>query len=207
MNVRTVLLVLFTLGFGSTLYAQPYYPQSGAPFGVTQQMEQPGPALILSQGLKKLLAFAGSGRQAGRPQIEAFLEREIVPYFDFAYMARWAAGERMWQRMGEQRQAELEAHIKQDFLATLATRLTAFGDQQVRLSRTRSLSANEVVVSVTILNPQAYPAKLNFRFYRAPEGWKVFDVSANGNSAVMHYRNQFRRMMRQRMHYPRGYHR
>ncbi|MCB1882186.1 MAG: ABC transporter substrate-binding protein, partial [Gammaproteobacteria bacterium] len=51
----------------------------------------------------------------------------------------------------------------------------------------------------------AYPARLDFRFYLAEDGWKVFDVAANGSSAVMHYRQQFRQMMRERMMPYRGY--
>ncbi|MEW8429523.1 MAG: ABC transporter substrate-binding protein [Candidatus Thiodiazotropha sp.] len=32
---------------------------------------------------------------------------------------------------------------------------------------------------------------MDFRFYRSEAGWKVFDVSANGNSAVAYYRRHF----------------
>jgi phospholipid transport system substrate-binding protein len=205
MKSRFSVLIFLAAGFSGLVFAQPYYSQSGTPFGMSRQAQLPGPAVILNHGLKKLMAFAGSGRQLSQVQIEAFLEREIVPYFDFAYMARWASGDRMWLQMGEVQQDELESYIKQDFLTTLATRLTGFGDQQIQVLRPRSVSENEVMVAVSIVNPQAYPARLNFRFYRAEDGWKVFDVAANGSSAVVHYRNQFRQMMRQRMMQRRGY--
>ncbi|HXK57947.1 MAG: ABC transporter substrate-binding protein [Gammaproteobacteria bacterium] len=205
MKNRFLILIVLAAGFGAPASAQPYYPESVTPYGFSRQIQQPGPAVILRQGLKKLMAFAGGERRPSRIQAEAFLEREIAPYFDFAYMASWAVGDRMWQRIGREQQAELVAQIKQDFLTTLATRLTGFGDQQVQVLRPRGVSENEVMVGVSILNPQAYPARLNFRFYRAEDGWKVFDVSANGNSAVMHYRNQFRRMMRERMIQQRGF--
>jgi phospholipid transport system substrate-binding protein len=199
MKSRFMILIILAAGFSSLVSAQPYYPESGGPFGISRQAYLPGPAMILKQGLKKLMVFAGSERRPSRSQAEVFLEHEIAPYFDFAYMASWAVGDRVWQRMGENQQADLEEYIKQDFLTTLATRLTGFGDQQVQVSRSRSVSENEVMVGVSVLNPQSYPARLNFRFYRAGDGWKVFDVSANGSSAVMHYRKQFRHMMRERM--------
>ena len=107
--------------------------------------------------------------------------------------------------MGREQQQELEQSIKQDFLTTLATRLTGFGNQQFQVSHPRGVAEKEVVVGVTILNPQVYPARLDFRFYLAEDGWKVFDVAANGSSAVMHYRQQFRQMMRERMMPYRGY--
>jgi phospholipid transport system substrate-binding protein len=207
MKSRLPILILLAAGFSGMVSAQPYYPQSAAPFDKSRLAQQQGPAVILRQGLRNLMDFAGGEHQPSRIQAEAFLEREIAPYFDFAYMASWAVGESVWQRMGEGQRQELEEYIKQDFLTTLAVRMTGFGDQQVQLSPPRSVAANEVMVAVSILNPQAYPARLNFRFYRAEDGWKVFDVTANGSSAVMHYRNQFRRMMRERMMHRQGYRR
>ncbi|RKZ36806.1 MAG: ABC transporter substrate-binding protein, partial [Gammaproteobacteria bacterium] len=35
-----------------------------------------------------------------------------------------------------------------------------------------------------------------FRFYRSPRGWRIFDVSANGASAVTFYRQYFSRQVR-----------
>lgn len=205
MKSRNLVVILLLVGCSGLLSAQPYFPDSRMPFGMGRQAPMPGPAAILKQGLNKLLAFAGGDRNPSRLQAEDFLEREIAPYFDFAFMASWAAGQRIWQQMGREQQQELEQSIKQDFLTTLATRLTGFGNQQFQVSHPRGVAEKEVVVGVTILNPQAYPARLDFRFYLAEDGWKVFDVAANGSSAVMHYRQQFRQMMRERMMPYRGY--
>ncbi|MCP4283121.1 MAG: ABC transporter substrate-binding protein [Gammaproteobacteria bacterium] len=207
--MKSKLLTLFFLavGFCGLVHAQPYYPQSAMPFGISRPAQLPGPVVILKQGLKKLMAFAATDRKPDRIQSVAFLEREIVPYFNFAYMARWAAGDRVWRQLDEGQQEELESYIKRDFLTTLAARLTGFGEQQIQVRNPRRVSANEVMVAVSVLNPQAYPARLNFRFYRAEDGWKVFDVAANGSSAVVHYRKQFRQMMRQRMKSRRSYRR
>ncbi|MCP5405927.1 MAG: ABC transporter substrate-binding protein [Chromatiaceae bacterium] len=205
MKAKYSILFFLAVGFSGQVFSQPYYPEGIMPFAIPRQAQVPGPAVILKQGLRRLMAFAGSDPKPGRAQAEAFLEREIAPYFDFAYMASWAAGDRIWQRMGAAQKDELVDYIKQDFLTTLATRLTGFGGQQVQVSHPRRVSENEVMVGLSILNPQTYPARLNFRFYRAEDGWKVFDVSANGSSAVMHYRNQFRQMMREKMIQRRGY--
>lgn len=209
MKSRLSILILLLAGFSGLVWAQPYFPMDQyAPGRIPSEIsrqQQPDPSVILRQGLRRLMAFASADPRPSRSQAEAFLQAEIVPYFDFRYMASWAVGERSWQQMHERQREDLEDYIKQDFLSTLATRLTAFGDQQVQLSRPRQISDNEVMVAVTILNPQAYPARLNFRFYRAKEGWKVFDVAANGNSAVVYYRNQFRQMMRERTMNRRGY--
>jgi phospholipid transport system substrate-binding protein len=57
---------------------------------------------------------------------------------------------------------------------------------------------------VGILQASGYPASIDFRFYQSNEGWKIFDVTANGNSALAYYRQYFNRQMAaQQM--PRGY--
>jgi phospholipid transport system substrate-binding protein len=195
MKIRSLILLVLLLGYLGLATAQSPYPGYFGRHAMPSQMVDPGPVLILKEGLKKLVAFVSADPRPNRAQAVAFLERSIVPYFDFNYMARWAAGARAWERMGEAQQNQLKNHIKQDFLATLATRLTGFGEQKVEVERPRRAGDNEVVVGAIILNAGAYPARLNFRFYRSGEGWKVFDVAANGSSAVMHYRQQFRRMM------------
>ena len=48
-------------------------------------------------------------------------------------------------------------------------------------------------VSVGILRPSSYPSKLDFRMYRSDDGWKVYDVVANGRSASAYYRMQLNR--------------
>ena len=37
-------------------------------------------------------------------------------------------------------------------------------------------------------------SRLNFRFYWNDQGWRIFDVSANGASAVAYYRSYFGEM-------------
>jgi phospholipid transport system substrate-binding protein len=185
-------------------HAQGYYPGRAAHYPAPRQAEAPNPALILEQGLNKLMTFSGRERRPDKMQIAAFLDQEVAPYFDFSYMARWAAG-RMWPRMTPQQRREMEGQLQQMFLGSLATRLLNYRGQQVRVGNPRRARGNELQVPVAVLNPQGYPARLNFRFYRSENGWKVFDVSANGNSALMYYRRHFRNLMRQKIHRGRAY--
>ena len=46
------------------------------------------------------------------------------------------------------------------------------------------------------MQPHGIPTKLDFRFYKSKDGWKIFDVKAAGNSAVVYYRKMFREMYR-----------
>ena len=208
MKGKLALVFGLLVGCSGLVSAQPYYPIGAAPPADARQVQVPGPAMILKQGLQKLIAFMGSEERPGSRQIAAFLDHEIAPYFDFDYMARWAGG-RLWQEMTPQQRREFEGQLQQMFLGTLAQRLGGFGGQQVRVGRPRQGRNNEVTVDVAVMNPGSYPSRLKFRFYPSRDGWRIFDVSANGSSAVMYYRQHFSQRMRRQgapgQGYGRGY--
>jgi len=166
---------------------------NATPYAGTAQADTP-PAL-LKQGIGKLTTFIKSGKAANREQAMNYLKHEITPYFDFAYMTRWAAGP-AWRRMDARQRAAMQTELTQSFLTTLATKLTTYSNQRIRYFTPRGRSGEEVTVSAWIMQPSGHPTKLDFRFYRGGSGWKIFDVKAGGNSAVVYYRKQFRDSLR-----------
>ncbi|WP_081417692.1 MlaC/ttg2D family ABC transporter substrate-binding protein [endosymbiont of Riftia pachyptila] len=123
----------------------------------------------------------------------------MAPSFDFAYMARWAAGP-AYRTMNETQREVMARKIKHLLLGTLAKRLSVYDDQGMRLFHSRRVGRNEAKVTVGIMGSAGYPAKLIFRLYRGEAGWKVFDVAANGNSALAYYRRHFARKLAGRGH-------
>ena len=156
---------------------------------------EPGPADELEKGMDKMLSFLQQEQQPDQEVLEAFLAQEIAPFFDFAYMAKSASGS-MYRHMSEDQKAHLTAIIKKQFLETMAYRLGAYNSQRLKVISQR-VSANGYTSKVTaaVIGPRGYPSRLDFRFYKAKSGWKVYDVMANGQSAVLYYRRQFRRLM------------
>ena len=183
-HLFAVVLILLTTLF-TTANAGPF--GTAAPAG--------NPPALLEEGIGKLTSFIKSGRAADRAQAMDFLQREITPYFDFAYMTRWAAGP-AWRRMGARQRATMQAQLSQSFLTTLAQKLATYSNQPIRYFTPRGRSREEVTVSAWIMQPNGYPTKLDFRFYPSDSGWKIFDVKAGGNSAVVYYRKQFRDRLR-----------
>jgi phospholipid transport system substrate-binding protein len=147
----------------------------------------------LKEGMDKLLGFLARDEVPNRLQVAAFLDREIAPYFDFEYMAKWVAGPASEGMSAEDRKA-MAAHLEADFLGTLASRLMDYEGQQIRMLPPRMGPRGDVSVNVALLRAQSYPAKLEFRMYKSPTGWRVYDVVANGQSAAAYYRVQFQRM-------------
>ena len=176
-------------GYG---YVQPQ-PREAAPI-----QQEAGPATVLREGMTKLLRFLRQSENPDPQMIAAFLENEIAPYFDFEYMATWAAGP-MNRQMNDQQRAELAQKVKEMLLGTLTKRLASYNNQDVRFYRPRRGGRNEMKVRVGILQAGGYPANIDFRFYRSEAGWKVFDVTANGNSALAFYRQYFMNQTRSQL--------
>ncbi len=180
----------------STLSAAP------APWGVPPlagrpalQQQQPGPETLVRRGMGQLVAFLRQQPGPDSEQVARFLHQEIAPYFDFAYMTKWALGKR-YRYLDEGQRVAAQRRLEKMFLSAMAQRLGGYQDQRVKFFPPRREPGNEVSVSVGLLQPGNYPARITFRFYRAGDGWRVFDVEANGSSAVAHYRQYFSRMAR-----------
>jgi phospholipid transport system substrate-binding protein len=184
--------ILFSSFIITTAGASPAQPGNAALPANNPAAE---PAALLRQGITSLTRFIQSGTVQDQATAMAFLKNTIAPYFDFAYMARWSAGP-AWRNMPDDQKIRLEEQITSAFLATLARNLSTYSNQQIRYFTPRGQRDNDIRVNAWIMQPQGQPTRLEFRFYRSASGWKVFDVKANGNSAVIHYRNRFRQMYR-----------
>ena len=87
----------------------------------------------------------------------------------------------------------LEQKLKGMLLSSLGSRLGSYDNQDVRFLRPRRVGPNEVKVGIGVMRAGGYPTKIDFRFYHSKDGWKVFDISANGSSALAFYRQYFSR--------------
>lgn len=191
---------------GSLLAQSPggYGPYGPLPYPNPMARYQPveSPATVLRGGIDKLLKFLHQEERPDTKTLSSFLENDIAPYFDFTYMAEWAAGA-SWAQMTEKQQVTLASSVEERFLATLAEQLKDYDRQAIRFLRPRRQGSEEVSVTVGLLNPGRYPSKLEFRMYRSPQGgWKVFDVVANGQSAAAYYRQDFNQRTRQQLGLP-----
>jgi len=190
-NLLAVLFVLVST-LAHTVNAAPYAPYH-PPYYPAPQAESSVPATIVKTGITKLTKFIQSGGAKNPVQARTFLEADVAPYFDFNYMARWAAGP-AWRSMTAEQRTGLQEKISQAFMTTLAQKLSSYSNQPIRYFTPRGQGTDDVRVRAWIMQPNGIPTKLEFRFYKSKDGWKIFDVKAGANSAVVHYRNQFRRL-------------
>ena len=184
--------LLFSFALPHAVTATPYFPNTYQ--STVADVSEPG--TIVRTGVEKLTRFIRSGQGQDKVKARAFLEAEVEPYFDFEYMTRWAAGP-AWRNMSPGQRARMQSQLTNAFMTTLVQKLTSYSNQPIRYFTPRGQGSNDIRVSAWIMQPNGIPTKLDFRFYRSEDGWKIFDVKAAGNSAVVYYRKMFRKMHQQ----------
>jgi phospholipid transport system substrate-binding protein len=211
--MRCSIILAGALLAAGTAQAMPYGPGPGSSFGYgpdsmqgqriyyygMPREAQPGeqnPTAVLRDGMNKLVGFLKQDPKPDAARVSKFLADEIAGYFDFAYMARAAAGGAYRQMDNEQRQ-KLETKLREMFLTAMA-QLSAYDKQEIEFlpPRRGGQRGDEVTLPVAIRGAQGYPSELDFRLYLGQDGWKVFDVVANGSSALVYYRDYFRNALR-----------
>lgn len=195
--MRTVLAAVLAIA-SAQLFAQPG-------FGQTESFYEPGytpapvtPDQVVRTGVDRLSGFLMGAQNPSPEAIRGFLEREIAPNFDFPYMARWAAGP-MYRRLSSAQHARMAEVLKSLFLTALAKNLGTYARPLPRVDvypARASADGNQAIVHARVVGANGMFSRLNFRFYWNERGWRIFDVSANGASAVAYYRTYFAEMFK-----------
>lgn len=166
------------------LQASPYSPPQD-PAGLAE------PAAVLRDGIETLTGYLDTNRGLPPEQLRQFLEQKMVPYFDFARMSYWAAGS-LNRYLDPRQRAHLTLLLKNRFLNAMVEQLSGYHQSRLQYLQPRGNPLRgEVTLGVRVFGVDSYPVQLDFKLYRGPEGWKVYDVMANGSSAVAHYRSEF----------------
>jgi phospholipid transport system substrate-binding protein len=174
---------------------QPSYPQPySTPYAPNDLAE---PAMILRRGIDILTGYLDDNKGIPPDQLRQFLEQEIAPFFDFKRMSYWAAGT-LNRYFTPQQRARFTTELRERFIGAMLQQLTGYTQTRLQYLRPRGdLRGGNVSLGVKVFSANTYPVQLDFHFYRSNDGWKVYDVVANGNSAVNHYRNEFSVLARQ----------
>lgn len=156
------------------------------------------PDQVVRRGVDRLTGYLMGAQNPSPEAIRDFLDSEIAPSFDFAYMARWAAGP-MYRRMNGEQHARMTRVLKNLFLSALAKNLGTYARPVPRVDvypARASVDGSQATVYARVVSPNGMFSAMNFRFYWDEQGWRIFDVSANGASAVAYYRTYFGEMFK-----------
>lgn len=205
--MKRIFCSLLLLACSTSLVASPMSGPQATPrqasSTATRTDSAPSPLERLRVGVESLMAFMNQAPVPAPSAVARYLDEQIAPMFDFDAMAR-AAGGRYYLTLSPQQRAAMADEIKQMFLTRLTLGLAAYEGQKVRFMRPRmSPDGTEAMISMAILNPGRYPARIDFRLAPERDGWRIIDLAANGTSAVVYYRQMLTAEMMRRS-YQRG---
>jgi phospholipid transport system substrate-binding protein len=178
-------------------------PQNNGPQNNGPQNNRPAqnykasPVEILESSINNVLDFLAQSNSENVNKLRSYVNREISPNFDFDYMSRWVAGKRYYM-MNEEQKVEFKNKFTDIFLSTFIEKTTKNRSSLPRVSRfmSKRYSENEARASVMLGYSNRTQVRIDFRFIKIQEDWKVVDVKANGISALMYFRNYFANLMR-----------
>lgn len=193
-------LILTTLTFLALAVSVPsnaaYPPPSGA-YQPAQRMDRP--AHLLRQKLARIQEFMQQESEHDPASIIQFLQDEVAQHLEMNMMARWVAGP-YYAKMKPAERQKFQSLLKDKIFVAISRQLSIFKNQNLKLNffPPRRTGPAEVAIAMNILQPYQPPMRLTFKFhYDDKKGWRAYDISMNGMSAIAHYRTFYRQAVGQ----------
>lgn len=130
-------------------------------------------------------------------KLYAMVDKEVLPYFDFQRMSQWVLG-RYWRTATEDQRTRFVKEFRDLLVRTYATALLNYNDQKVEfLPSLGKPTQDHMKVRTQIVQTNGAPnIPIDYSFYKAPEGWRVYDVTIEGISLVTNYRATYAEKIR-----------
>ncbi len=125
-------------------------------------------------------------------RIVALVQEKILPHLDMERATALATGPHWRNATPEQRQ-QLTAQYRDLLIYTYAGAMSQIGDQVLEFDPLRMApDDDEVEVRSRVRLPRRpEPVQVRYRLWKAPDGWKIFDVSVLGAWLSATYRSSF----------------
>jgi phospholipid transport system substrate-binding protein len=124
-------------------------------------------------------------------RIRSVVDRDILPYVDFRRTTRLSMG-RYWRTATPEQQEQLVTqfqllliHLYSGALAQLTP------DQQIEYLPMRNAPEDTDAVVRTLAQTSGKPVEIDYRLYKTPQGWRLYDLNVLGAWLIQTYRAQF----------------
>jgi phospholipid transport system substrate-binding protein len=129
-------------------------------------------------------------------KIAQLVNEKILPYTDFRRTTQLAMG-RNWRTATPDQQAQVIEQFKTLLIRTYSGALAQVRDQQIQYKPFRANPDDtDVVVRSTVMN-NGQPIELDYRLYKTPQGWRVYDINVLGAWLIQAYQQQFQEKIQQ----------
>ena len=135
--------------------------------------------------------------QAGdRKKAFALAEQKILPHVDFRETARLATG-RAWNGATPEQQNQIVIEFRSLLVRIYSNAIDVYRGQTMKVLPVRLASgATEVTVRNQYLSAGQPPEPVDYAMKKTPEGWQIYDITVDGVSLVLTYRDEFAQITR-----------
>lgn len=154
------------------------------------------PDQVIMQTEQEILTEVSNNRAAlaqNPGELYTLVGKVLLPHFDFGYASQLVLGPYWRSATPAQRKAFEDAFYR--YLVNSYANGLLNGNYSTRNLKVEpwrgSPSDTRAMVRTQVLRPNAPPVQVDFAMVRTQNGWKAFDVSIEGISYVLNYRNQF----------------
>lgn len=156
----------------------------------------PPPDQVVQQTVKAMLDTVAAKRvelQKNPQELYDLVGKILLPHFDFELASRYVLGRYWTSATADQRKGFQDAFYK--YLVHSYADALLKGNYSERTLQVEpwhgSASDTKATVKTKVMRENQPPAEVDFVLNNEPDGWKAFDVTIEGISYVLNYRNQF----------------
>lgn len=166
---------------------------TGCALAIAQSDDMSAPDGMMKTVTQQVLTQLKSDKQIQSGDVNRITElvnQKILPYTDFTRTTRLVMG-RNWNAATPQQQQQIVEQFKTLLIRTYSGALAQVHDQQIVYQPLRSSPTDTDVVVRSSIIDNGSPLELDYRLYKTPQGWRVYDINVLGAWLIQVYQQQF----------------
>jgi phospholipid transport system substrate-binding protein len=163
------------------------------------QVNQSDPQALIKTATQQVLddVRAKSVDPSDIQRIVGIVNKDILPYTDLRRTTRLVMG-RHWTTATPEQQQQVADQFRMLLIHTYSGTIAMLKpDQQIEYPPSRIAPTDTDVVVRTIAMNNNQPVEIDYRLYKAPEGWRLYDINVLGAWLIQTYRQQFNEKIQQ----------
>lgn len=175
-------------------------------FAVAVRAESPDPKQILEVSTHQMVTQLNARREEIKTNpkvVNQLAEQYLLPHIDFIAASKWVLGKH-WRRANREQKLEFVRQFRSLLLRFYSSGLaeylnkntiteSMFEFQPLRMNP----GAKRATVHLKVHSPGGKTVPVKYEMHLTRNGWKVYDVSVEGISLAITYRNSFSSVIHQ----------
>ena len=117
----------------------------------------------------------------------------VTPMFDFELMARLSLGKKHWARLPQDKKERFTELFIIRLKASYLNNFKLYSDEKIFYEP--SIQVKKKIHTPTYLISKDKKISILYKFYKAEENWKIYDLEIQDVSIIRSYRSQFRSIL------------